>query len=107
MGHEDKKVFELVVYTIAEGTSEAQFMQAYDGLSDWIKQQPGFVSRELMRGTADGKWIELVWWTTQEEADKVAAASATAPECAPFFAAVDLDTLQLLYGTPAVPAVVA
>jgi hypothetical protein len=107
MATEQQKVLELVIYTLKDGTTEAQFTQAYDGLSEWIKRQPGFVSRDLLRGTADGRWIEVVWWTNQEDADAVAATSMTAPECAPFFEAIDMNAAQLLYGTPAGPTVVA
>lgn len=98
-------VLEVVVYTLNDGVSHDDFVRAYDELSAWISQKPGFVSREVMRGTADGKWIELVYWDDLASAEAVAADSVSAPECAPFFAVVDMASALLLYGEPGLPLV--
>ena len=41
------RVLELVVFKLKVGVTHEQFLSTVDPVSDWARQQPGFVSREL------------------------------------------------------------
>jgi hypothetical protein len=49
------KVLELVVFALKEGTTREQFMGTVDGVSGWIRSQPGFMSYDLSYSTGEHK----------------------------------------------------
>src|SRR5215218_2081852 len=80
------KVLELVVFKLKEGISHERLLATGDAVSSWIKQQHGFISRELSYDAEGDRWIDLVWWRTIEDAQTAAAAAMTSASCAPMFA---------------------
>jgi hypothetical protein len=67
---------ELVTFKIFED-SEPGFIEANAAVNDWLKRQPGFISRHLARKT-DGGWIDIVLW--ESKADAKTAADNILPE---------------------------
>lgn len=57
---------ELVTFRIARGTGQ-QFVDANAAVSDWLKRQPGFVSRHLAERD-DGSYLDIVFWESHEAA---------------------------------------
>jgi len=66
---------ELVTFRLARGSGQ-QFVDANAAVSDWLKRQPGFVSRHLAERD-DGSFLDIVFWASHEAA---LAASARLPE---------------------------
>lgn len=57
---------ELVTFRLACGTGQ-QFVDANAAVSDWLKRQPGFVSRHLAERD-DGSYLDIVFWESHEAA---------------------------------------
>ncbi len=102
-----QKVLELVVFALREGVSRDEFVDANDGVSAWVSEQPGFVSRELSHDTRANRWIDVLWWATLDDARAAAERAMTSESCAPMFALVDADSILVLHGEPAIEPVYA
>ncbi len=96
------KVLELVVYKLQQGVSREQFLGTNDAVSSWIRQQPGFISRELVYDAEGDRWVDVIWWETLEQAQTASELSMTSESCAPMFALIDLESALVLHGTPAI-----
>jgi hypothetical protein len=95
-----KKVLELVVFQLSEGASREQLLGTVDAVSAWIAEQPGFVERELLHDAEGGRWIDLVWWRSMEDAGAAAALAMTSESCAPMFALIDMESMLMVHGEP-------
>ena len=94
------KVLELVVFRLREGATRDQLLSTAGGVSDWIGEQPGFISRELVHDPEGGRWIDLVWWRTIEEARAAAELALTSESCAPMFSLIDMESATMVHGMP-------
>ena len=99
------KVLELVVFELKDGVSREEFLATNDAVSAWISRQPGFVSRDLSYDADGDRWIDVVWWETMEHAGAAAELAMTSESCAPMFALLDMDSLLMLHGVPAIEPV--
>ena len=100
-------VVELVVFKLADGVSREQFLGTVDPVSTWIGRQPGFVSRELSYDADGDSWIDVVWWSSLEEAQAAAELAMNSESCAPMFGLIDMESTLMLHGELAIPRVVA
>ena len=96
------KVLELVVYQLHKGVSREEFLGTNDAVSSWIRQQPGFLSRELVYEAEGDRWVDVIWWETLEQAQAASERSMTSESCSPMFALINMDSALLLHGTPAI-----
>jgi antibiotic biosynthesis monooxygenase (ABM) superfamily enzyme len=96
------KVLELVVYQLHKGVSREQFLGTNDAVSSWIRQQPGFISRELVHDAEGDRWVDVIWWETLEQAQAASERSMTSESCSPMFALINMDSALLLHGIPAI-----
>jgi antibiotic biosynthesis monooxygenase (ABM) superfamily enzyme len=103
----NSRTLELVLFTLKEGTTREQFLATNEAASNWMQQQPGFISHELCY-TADGdRWIELAWWESLEKAEAAANAAMSSRSCAPMFALIDMKSALILHGESAIAPVIA
>ncbi len=100
-----QKVLELVVFELADGVSDDDFLQTTGPVSDWVKTQPGFISRDLTRSADGNKWIEVVWWQTLEAAEAASELAQSSEACSPMFSRIKFETIVMLHGIPAISAV--
>jgi hypothetical protein len=101
------RVLELVVFRLKSGVSREQLLGTVDAVSEWAKQQPGFISRELSYAEAQDKWIEVVWWKSLHDAEAAAEAAMSSESCTPMFALIDDQQMLFLHGLPVATAVAA
>ena len=101
----DERTLELVVIQLAEGVTNEEFLQTVGPVSEWIKTQPGFISRDLVRDTEGNKWVEVVWWESLEQAKAAAEVAMTSETCAPMFSKIDFEKVQALHGAQAIAEV--
>lgn len=95
------QVLELVVFKLKEGVTRDQFLGTDEAVSNWIGEQPGFVSHELLYDRDGERWVELAWWRTMDEAHAAAARAVTSETCAPMFALIDEKSSLMLHAEPA------
>jgi hypothetical protein len=75
---------ELVRFRLKQDKTAADWLKANEKISGWIKLQPGFRFRSLSE-TADGEWIDMVYWDSLESAKSAGAkfGEEMAPTCEP------------------------
>lgn len=52
---------------------------------EFLVHQKGFVKREILKG-ANGKWADIVYWESEEDANKATAAAYKSDICFVYFA---------------------
>jgi hypothetical protein len=84
-------IVELAEINLADGCGEAELRAASDAFqADFLRHQPGFLGRELLRG-AEGAFYDLVHWQDQASADAIMAAAMQSPACAAYFAVMRME----------------
>lgn len=63
------KAIELVLFKTKEGYTKEQVIKAATGMNVIMKNYEGYVSRKLAV-TEDGQWMDLVYWTDLDSAQK-------------------------------------
>jgi hypothetical protein len=106
-GSADGRTLELVVFSLKAGTTREQFLATESAASNWMQQQPGFISHELSYAADGDRWIEIAWWESLEEAETAANAAMSSASCAPMFALIDMESALMLHGERAIPPVIA
>lgn len=96
-------VIECVVFRLAEGSDQTEFLDNAQLMSEWVKDQPGFVSRNLSC-TDEGEWIEHIEWTSMEAAQAAAALIGNDDKTRPFVAAIDGPSLTMRHAALKVKA---
>jgi quinol monooxygenase YgiN len=91
------KVLELVVFTLRERASRAEFLDAEASMAAWLREQPGFLSYDLLLGDDSDTWVFIGWWQTMARAKAAADAAMTALATAPMLALIDFDCARHLY----------
>jgi hypothetical protein len=78
-------VVEWAPFRLKAGVTEEHLVEVSARLQDeFLRQQRGFVRRELLKG-AQGEWVDLVYWTDEESAHAVMPAIAGSPACRAYF----------------------
>jgi hypothetical protein len=73
-------------FTLAEGVDEATLLAASEALQrEFLSQQPGFVRRELLRGSSN-QWVDLVYWASQDAAEAAMQNVVGSAVCHRYFA---------------------
>ena len=91
------RVLELVVFKLKPGVTREEFLATNDAVSNWAKQQPGFLSREQAYDAQGDRWIDVLWWNTIEDAQAASERAMTSESCAPMFALIDDDATLMLH----------
>ena len=82
---------ELVTFRLQKGDTQG-FVDANAAVNDWLKRQPGFVSRHLAERD-DGTYLDIVFWQTH--ADALAASAKMMEEMAQSEAMTMIDPMGL------------
>lgn len=90
-------VIETVVFTLREGVSKAQFLDAVAASTAFVRAQPGFVHRRL--STNDATWIDTLEWTSLAEAQAAAETLMATPSVQPFLACIDPSSIAMHHTT--------
>ncbi|HEX2087381.1 MAG TPA: hypothetical protein VHF89_16985 [Solirubrobacteraceae bacterium] len=98
MATDGGKVLELVVFRLRSGATREELLGTVDAVSAWIAEQPGFVSRTLVEDRSGGRWIDVVWWRSLDEAKAAAERATSSESCAPMFGLIDMESTLMLHG---------
>ena len=91
-------VVEIAIFQTKEGVTHEQLLATVDPVSEWVRNQPGFISRDLTYSAEGDNWIDVIWWESLEAATTAAEVAMTSESCAPMFGAIDLQGTQMLHG---------
>ena len=88
--------FEIVIYRLKADVDRNQFMEISDRATEWLRNRPGYLGRELLEDDS-GQWVDLVRWATMEDALAAASAFMEVAQAAAFMAAVEPDSITMLH----------
>ncbi|HEX8647395.1 MAG TPA: hypothetical protein VF715_10885 [Thermoleophilaceae bacterium] len=100
-----EKVLELVVFKLNDGGTREELLATVDPVSEWIREQPGFISRDLSYDPEGDRWIDLIWWRTLQDAKAAAELAMASAACRPMFALIDMESTLMVHGVPAIAPV--
>ena len=89
-------LFEIVLYRLKAEVNRDQFMEVSARATAWLRNRPGYLGRELLEDES-GQWVDLVRWTTIEDALAAANAFMEVPEAAAFMDAVEPESITMLH----------
>lgn len=87
---------EIVLFKLAEGVTEDDFLAAAQGVETWLVQVKGFQRRQLNRDEA-GNWVDMVYWDSLEEAQQAAAKIMSTPEGQTFGSKILGESIQMYH----------
>jgi antibiotic biosynthesis monooxygenase (ABM) superfamily enzyme len=88
--------FEIVIYRLKPDADRDRFMEISHQATDWLRQRPGYLGRELLEDES-GQWVDLVRWATMDDALAAASAFMQVPEAAAFMDAVEPESVTMLH----------
>ena len=88
--------FEIVIYRLKPEVNRDQFLEISARATEWLRNRPGYVGRELLEDYS-GQWVDLVRWATMEDALAAASAFMEAAEAAVFMDAVEPESITMLH----------
>jgi hypothetical protein len=90
------QILEWAPFRLMDGVDEAVlFQHSYQLQQDFLARQPGFVRRELIKGS-ERSYVDLVWWDSFASAQAAAKLAAESSACKAYFALMDAN-----HGDPA------
>lgn len=89
-------VIEIVTVTLAPGVGEAQFLKACGATNSFLTSRPGFLSRRITR-LEEGKYADILEWTSQSHADAAMQASMTEPCMGGLMQAIDMEKMVITH----------
>lgn len=73
-------------FKVADHVSDAELFEAASALeNNFLKQQPGYVRRELLKGEGHN-WVDLVYWSSSESAQAASKSFMNSTACQQYFA---------------------
>lgn len=88
-------VLEIAEVTIKTGVSHADFMVAAQKVHDeFLSKQPGYVRHESYT-SPEGRWVDLVYWVSEVEANKASEAVTKSELCLRWFAMMDEKSISM------------
>ena len=88
--------FEIVIYRLKGELDRDQFLEISARATEWLRNRPGYLSRELLVDDS-GLWVDLVHWATIDDALAAANAFMAVPEAAAFMDAVEPESITMLH----------
>lgn len=81
----NQQVMEWAPFTIKEGVTETELLEASKALqTDFLQNQEGFIRRELLIET-DKTYIDLVFWKSMAAARNAMSEAKTSAACSAYF----------------------
>jgi hypothetical protein len=86
--------FEIVHFAFLPAITLPRQTEAMMTLGSWAAAQPGFVSRQSFYDPQQGRWTDLVEWSSLDQAIAAMERSQREPELAAVMADIDPSTLH-------------
>lgn len=91
---------EIVLFELAAGVSDAEFLAAAQALEPWLEAVGGFQRRELSRD-AEGHWVDIVYWDSLAQAQQAAAQIMESEVGQQFGSKIAGESIQMFHMSPA------
>jgi hypothetical protein len=85
MNNTKNQIVEFAQFRLAEGVDELTLFAASDALQEgFLKQQKGFIKRELVK-LEDGTWADILYWENRESVEHALLEAPTNPAALAYF----------------------
>lgn len=91
-----KSITQLIEFRLIEGIDDTSFLKAARAQSRFLKQQKGFIKKELLKAE-NNQWVDISHWTSTEEAQKAAQEFLTHPSSYPYVLMIAPSSKKELY----------
>lgn len=72
-------------FEVKQGVSDQALLKAAQAVeTQFLVHQKGYIKRELLKGN-DGKWADIVYWQSQQDADLASQAAYKSDICINYF----------------------
>ncbi|WP_422081432.1 hypothetical protein [Ulvibacterium sp.] len=85
---EHAKVLEMVLWKSKEGISTATAKKSFTRLNDFVRDQPGFISRKTSLAE-DGRFLDIVLWTDMASAKAASEKAMKNKDLVEIFSTID------------------
>lgn len=96
------QVIEVVVFTPAAGYSQDDVARVLRLMHDTVQSMPGFIDRQA-GVSAEGQWVDLVWWQSLELAERGSNSIMSDAELAPHFVVFDPNNVSAALRAQVIP----
>jgi hypothetical protein len=90
------RIIESVVISLASGRSETEFLRACSATDAFLHRQPGFLWRRIVK-LDPGRYMDILEWRSQGEADAAMAASMAEPAMANLMKTIDAHSVVVAH----------
>jgi hypothetical protein len=88
------KIIEVVTFRTVEGIDEHTVLAAAEAVMPWLRQQPGFIERNLSVNE-DGEWLDRATWRDQASAMTAGQQIMSAQSAAAFMGMIIPETMVM------------
>jgi heme-degrading monooxygenase HmoA len=92
-------VVELHLARVMSGVSDEELLRAADAIMPDARAMDGYLGRQVLKAD-DGRWIDVITWSDREAATRAGEAFLALPSARPLMAAIDLESVTMLYLQP-------
>lgn len=89
-----QSLIELVSFKLVADADEKEFESMQIGMNEWVKQQPGFYYRTLVKDT-DGSFIDIVHWASEADAKAAAEKFMQSPDTTKMLSLIDEESVNM------------
>lgn len=89
-----QSTIELVSFTLKTEADESQLNDLQPEINTFVKQQPGFHYRSLVKDT-DGKYLDIVFWESEELAKAAAFKLMAQPWARTMMSIIDETSIKM------------
>lgn len=88
--------YEMVLFRLKPGVDRDTVQAVSDQANTWLREQPGFLSREVLEDES-GQWIDMLRWASLNDALAAAEAFTGTPVAAAYMGLVDEESIRMLH----------
>ena len=92
-----KPVVEVVFFKLKAGQGLAAFERASEKIQKFLSGQPGYIRRELLHSSESGQFVDLVHWSTREDAMNAAQQIMKSTDAGEFMSSLSQEGLQMFH----------
>lgn len=90
----NRLIVEIAPFKVIGGVDEKALLEASAEVqTNFLKKRSGFISRLLLKGK-DNRWMDIVLWANQQEAEEAAKVVMNDPVCLKYFKLMDPASLN-------------
>lgn len=88
-------IVECVTFNTLPEVTQEQLIATDAGVQEFVSEQPGFLYRSLTYNENSKKWMDIVYWQTQANAEAAFDLFAETASCQPMMALIAMESVEV------------